>query len=41
MTTLDWHLTGPNLVVEGNNLELPRSLPDGSFKMIYLDPPFN
>ncbi len=30
-----------SLVIEGDNLEHLGSLPDGSFAMIYLDPPFN
>jgi len=30
-----------NLVVEGDNLEFLRTLPDLSFQMIYIDPPFN
>lgn len=30
-----------NLVVEGDNLEFLRTLPDSSFQMIYIDPPFN
>ena len=32
---------GPNLVLEGENLEQARRLPEGAFAMIYLDPPFN
>lgn len=36
-----WSAAGKNLVVEGDNLEFIRSLPDGSFRLIYLDPPFN
>ncbi|GAA3279234.1 site-specific DNA-methyltransferase [Nesterenkonia halobia] len=32
---------GPSLVLEGENLEHLRGLPDGGFAMIYLDPPFN
>ena len=36
-----WTSDGPNLVVEGDNLvALPR-LPDASFRLIYIDPPFN
>ena len=30
-----------NRVVLGDNLEVVRSLPDGAFRMAYLDPPFN
>ncbi len=32
---------GPNLVLEGDNLRLLPALPDETFAMIYLDPPFN
>lgn len=28
-------------VRKGNNLEIMRTIPDGSFQMIYMDPPFN
>ena len=30
-----------NRVVLGDNLEVARTLPDGAFRMAYLDPPFN
>lgn len=36
-----WSPTGPNLIVEGDNLPFLRSLPDESFQLIYIDPPFN
>lgn len=36
-----WSPQGPNLIVEGDNLPFIRSLPDNSFQLIYLDPPFN
>jgi site-specific DNA-methyltransferase (adenine-specific) len=36
-----WRLDGANLVIEGDNLDVARGLPDAAFKMIYLDPPFN
>ena len=36
-----WHPTGPDLLVHANNLEVMRRLPDGSMRLIYLDPPFN
>ncbi|GAA1173046.1 DNA-methyltransferase [Nesterenkonia xinjiangensis] len=39
MTT--FAVDGPSLVLEGENLEHLRRLPDGAFAMIYLDPPFN
>ncbi|HWH97740.1 MAG TPA: DNA methyltransferase, partial [Pseudolysinimonas sp.] len=28
-------------MVHGDNLHVARALPDGSFRLIYLDPPFN
>ena len=40
MTAL-WTPDGPNLVVEGDNLSVTAQLPDASFRLIYLDPPFN
>lgn len=36
-----WSPVGPDLVVEGDNLAVARSLPDGAFRLVYLDPPFN
>lgn len=36
-----WRPDGPNLVVQGDNLEYLAGLPDGSFTMVYVDPPFN
>jgi len=36
-----WRPDGPNLVIEGDNLEVVARFPDGAFKLIYLDPPFN
>lgn len=33
--------SGPSLVLEGENLERLKTLPDAAFAMIYLDPPFN
>ena len=38
---VDWSPTGPDLLVQGNNLEAIAQLPDESFRLIYLDPPFN
>jgi site-specific DNA-methyltransferase (adenine-specific) len=32
---------GPNLLVEGDNLGVLAQLPDASFQLIYIDPPFN
>lgn len=40
-TSLNWNDSGPSLVIEGDNLGALRSLPDGSFRLIYIDPPFN
>jgi site-specific DNA-methyltransferase (adenine-specific) len=36
-----WTPDGPNLVVEGDNVAVTAQLPDESFRLIYLDPPFN
>jgi len=36
-----WQPEGPNLVVEGDNLASLAHLPDASFRLIYIDPPFN
>jgi site-specific DNA-methyltransferase (adenine-specific) len=36
-----WTSTGPNLVIHGDNEEVLPGLPEGSFRMIYIDPPFN
>ena len=36
-----WTPDGPDLVVAGDNLAVIRSLPDASFRLIYIDPPFN
>jgi site-specific DNA-methyltransferase (adenine-specific) len=41
MTEPLWTPDGPNLVVHGDNLEVTGGLPDASFRLIYLDPPFN
>lgn len=39
--TASWSPQSPNLVVEGDNLDILGSLPSGSFRLIYIDPPFN
>ncbi len=39
--TEPWRADGPSRVILGDNLEVVRSLPDASFRLIYLDPPFN
>jgi site-specific DNA-methyltransferase (adenine-specific) len=36
-----WTSDGANLVIEGDNLSAVAGLPDASFRLIYLDPPFN
>lgn len=36
-----WHEGAPNTVVRGDNLFVVAELPDESFQVIYLDPPFN
>ncbi|MST50212.1 DNA-methyltransferase [Mobiluncus porci] len=36
-----WDEEGPNLVIQGDNLPVLRELPDESFQLIYIDPPFN
>jgi site-specific DNA-methyltransferase (adenine-specific) len=41
MDDLGWSPTGPNLVVHGDNLPALARLPDASFRLIYIDPPFN
>ncbi len=43
MTTTAWQPdgAGPNLVIHADNSEFLPTLPDGSFTMIYVDPPFN
>ena len=41
MSTNSWSVEGPNLVVAGDNLPILRGLPDQSFQLIYIDPPFN
>ncbi|GMA90792.1 DNA-methyltransferase [Homoserinibacter gongjuensis] len=37
----EWHAASPDTIVLGDNLEVARALPDDSFRLIYLDPPFN
>jgi site-specific DNA-methyltransferase (adenine-specific) len=36
-----WNPDAESLVVKGNNLDFIRTLPTGSFRLIYIDPPFN
>lgn len=37
----DWSSTGPNRVLGGDNLPLLKALPEESFTLCYMDPPFN
>lgn len=39
--SIQWQPTGANLVIHGDNLDVLRRLPDSTFRMIYIDPPFN
>ncbi|WP_279060057.1 DNA-methyltransferase [Mobiluncus curtisii] len=41
MSISSWNSTGSNLVVAGDNLPVLEQLPDESFQLIYIDPPFN
>ena len=41
MTEALWAPDGPDLVVLGDNLAVTAQLPDASFRLVYLDPPFN
>jgi site-specific DNA-methyltransferase (adenine-specific) len=36
-----WRPGDPDTIVHGDNLPVARALPDGAFRLIYLDPPFN
>ncbi|MDR3070578.1 MAG: site-specific DNA-methyltransferase [Propionibacteriaceae bacterium] len=36
-----WQADGENLLIQGDNLDILPQLPDGSFRLIYIDPPFN
>jgi len=36
-----WHPDAPSTVVHADNLDIVAALPDASFTLIYLDPPFN
>lgn len=37
----EWTPESPSLVVHGDNLQVISQLPDESFQLIYIDPPFN
>jgi len=41
VTDIRWCPDGPNLVILGNNGDILPSFPNGSFRVIYIDPPFN
>lgn len=41
MEAMNWRADGPNTVIESDNLPILELLPDESFQMIYIDPPFN
>lgn len=41
MTDAFWSPSGPSTVIAGDNAEILPHLPDRSFKLIYIDPPFN
>ena len=41
MDSVGWHPESENLILEGDNLQILRELPDESFPLIYIDPPFN
>ena len=41
MTDALWTTDGPSLVAAGDNADVLPRLPDASFRLIYLDPPFN
>jgi len=41
VTETPWSPDGPNLLVHGDNLPVLAGLPDASFQLIYIDPPFN
>jgi len=41
VTATAWTPDGPDLVVHGDNLAVLAGLPDESFRLIYIDPPFN
>ena len=41
MDKLGWDPSGPDLVIHGDNLQALAKLPDESFRLIYIDPPFN
>ena len=41
MTDLGWDPAGPDLLVHADNSAALAQLPDASFRLVYIDPPFN
>lgn len=41
MTEALWSDDGPNMIINADNADVLPSLPDSSFRLIYIDPPFN
>lgn len=41
MSLLPWETDGANLIVQADNMVALTELPDASFRLIYIDPPFN
>lgn len=41
MRPLAWDPLGPNLLLQGDNLDYLAAIPDGAITLAYLDPPFN
>lgn len=39
--TLPWRDSGPSLLIEGDNVDVLGLLGDATFRLIYIDPPFN
>ena len=40
-SNIAWDERGDSLVIHGDNLKFIQTLPSGSFRLIYIDPPFN
>lgn len=41
LSSLCWRPDGPNLILQADNLVALRQLPSDSFRVVYIDPPFN
>lgn len=39
--SINWNENSQNTLVLGDNIEVLKELPDESFQLIYIDPPFN